>query len=385
MPSYLSLDHQAGSPLSDRVWEAMMPFLVESANAASLHRGGVRAREALGKAREQVAALIGAGAASPEEIVFTSSGTESVNLAILGYARAHRHRGNHLLLGATERRSVFLAAAALVREGFTSTVVPVDGDGRVSPEALLTAARPETLLAAVHWANHETGTIEPVAELAACCAARGLAFFCDASAAVGWMPVDVSQAPVTLLSLSARRFGGPPGAGALYVRRGTEIEPLFYGGEQEGGRRAGTENLPALVGLGAAADEVRETLAERVEHLATLQRRLLDGLRAMVPDLLLNGPEPGPLRSVQNLNVSLPGLDGEALTLLCDMRGLAIASGAACVSRDRRTSHVLAALGLPPERSRSNALFTLGPATTEAETDAACNIVGKAAAKLREE
>jgi len=382
MSSYLSLDHQAGSPLSDGVWEAMMPFLVDPANAASLHREGVRAREALGTARERLAALI--GAASPEEIVFTSSGTESVNLAILGYARANRHRGNHLLLGATERRSVFLAAAALVREGFTSTVVPVDGDGRVSPAALLAAVRPETLLAAVHWANHEIGTIEPVAELAARCAERNLAFFSDASAAVGWMPVDVSRAPVTLLSLSARRFGGPPGAGALYVRRGTEIEPLLYGGEQEGGRRAGTENLPALVGLGAAAAEIAVALPERVEHLAALQLDFLDDLRATVPGLLLNGPEPGPLRSVQNLNASIQGLDGEALALLCDMRGLAIASGAACVSRDRRTSHVLAAIGLPPERSRSNALFTLGPSTTRQEIDAACAIVGKAAAKLRE-
>ncbi|SDU17426.1 cysteine desulfurase [Verrucomicrobium sp. GAS474] len=381
MPPYIFLDHQAGAPLSEGVRAAMLPFLNEPANPASHHRGGVRAREALDLARREVATLI--GAASPEEIVFTASGTESVNLALLGYARANRDKGTHLLLGATEHRAVLRTAAALEREGFTVTLVPVDAAGLLSADTFLAAARAGTILAAVHWANHEIGTIEPIAELASRCAERSIAFFTDAGAAAGSIPIDVAAAPVSLLSLSAHRFGGPQGAGALYRRRGIALEPLLHGGEQEGGLRAGTENLPAIVGMGAAAAEVTAALPSRQETLGRCQRLLLDTLRATIPGLLLNGPEPGPLRNAANLNVGIPGLDGEALVLLCDMRGLALSSGALCVSREERSSHVLAALGLPPERSRSNVLFTLGAGTTGEEIAAACAIVSKAAEKLR--
>jgi len=380
MDAPIFLDHQAGSPLSEGVRAAMLPFLHGAENPASLHRGGVRAREALEKARAQIAALIGA---QPEEIVFTSSGTEAANLALLGYARANRERGDHLLLGATEHRALLRAAEALVREGFETDLAPVDGTGFLSPAAFDAAVQPGTILAAVHWANHEVGTVEPVAALAARCAARGIALFADATAAAGWMPVDVGAAEVSLLSLSPRRFGGPPGAGALYVRRGEQIEPILHGGEQENGLRAGTENLPGIVGMGAAAEEARLGLAERTARLAALQERLWSGLRSALPDIELNGPEPGPGRSVQNLSVGLPGIDGEALVLLADMRGLQIASGAACVRRDRREFHVFEAMGFSAERARRNILFTLGTTTTEQEIDAAISIVTKTAEKLR--
>ncbi|MDE1172047.1 MAG: cysteine desulfurase family protein [Verrucomicrobium sp.] len=379
MPA-INLDHQGGGPLSPAVRAAMAPFLEEAFPSTALHRGGLAARDGLDKARAQVASLIGA---APEEIVFTSGGTESANLAVLGYARANRSKGTHLILAATEHAAVLRCAEALEAEGFTHSFLPVDSEGRVIVAALKEALRPGTILVAVHWANHEVGTLQPVAALAALCRERGIAFFSDAGAAAGWTPVDIRTAPVSLLSLSPYRFGGPKGTGALYVARGTALSPLLLGGSQENGLRAGTENLPAIAGAGAAAEEARGDLSQRIWRTGQLQRRLWDALSAQVPGLELNGPLPGPDRSVQNLNWSARGVEGEAQVLLCDMRGLLLSSGAACVSRDLRVSHVLAAMGLPSRRGLENVMATLGPETTEAEADKAAAIYEAALAKLR--
>ena len=383
MAAPIHFDHQAGAPLSAAAREAMAPFLDGPASPASLHRGGLAARGALAQAREAMAALIGA---RPDEILFTSGGTESVNLALFGHLRAARRAGDrrgHLVVAATEHAAVLRVAERLREEGFSFTLVPVDRTGRVDPQALADAVRPETLLAAVHAVNPEIGTIQPVAELAAWCGERKIAFFSDAAAAVGAVPLDVKAAPVTLLSLNPRLFGGPAGVGVLYRRAGTALEPLLFGGNQEEGLRAGTENVAAIAGAGAAAVEARKNFVPGRDQMARVQRRFWEAVRVQVPDAVLHGPELGPARSVRNLNFSVAGIEGEAQALLCDLRGLLVASGAACVSRDLRVSHVLRAIGLPPDLATANLVATFGPENTEEEADRAATIYGAVIAKLR--
>jgi len=385
MSSPIFFDHQAGSPLPAPVWAAMEPFLNDSANPASLHRGGVRARQALAEARERVARLIGA---TPGEIVFTSGGTESVNLALFGHARANRRsgkRGTHLVVAATEHAAVLRSAERLTEEGFTFSTVPVDGMGRITLEAVAAVVRPETSLVAIHWANHEVGTIAPVAELAAWCRQREIAFFSDASAAAGTVAIDLATVPVSLLALSPHRFGGPKGAGVLYVRRGMALEPLLYGGGQEEGRRAGTENLAAIVGAGVAAELLATERGERVERMGRVQRLLWQRIGEQVEAVSLHGPELGPglERTVDNLNFSAAGIEGEAQALLCDLRGLMVSSGAACVSRDLRISQVLRAMGVSPDLALSNLVATLGPENTEEEAERAAGIYAGVVRKLR--
>ena len=382
MSSPIFFDHQAGTPLPAAVRAAMEPFLNDSANPASLHRGGVRARQALAEARGRVARLIGA---AMEEIVFTSGGTESVNLALFGHARANRRRGTHLVVAATEHAAVLRSVEKLAEEGFTFSTVPVDGAGRITLEAVAAAVRPETSLVAVHWANHEVGTIAPVAELAAWCREREITFFSDASAAAGTVPIDLAAvaAGVSLLALSPHRFGGPKGAGVLYVRRGTALEPILFGGGQEEGRRAGTENLAAIVGAGLAAELLGAEREERVERIGRVQRLLWRRIGERVEGVSLHGAEPGPERTVDNLNFSAAGIEGEAQALLCDLRGLLVSSGAACVSRDLRISHVLRAMGVSPDLALSNLVATLGPENTEEEAERAAGIYAKVVEKLR--
>lgn len=375
-------DHQAATPVLPEVLEAMRPFFNEAfGSPASLHRRGLQARDALAKARAQVAALI--HAESPEEIIFTSGATEAANLAVKGAAYANQRHGKHLVVSAIEHPAVLNSIEFLETQGFTCTRVKVDAEGWVDPEAVRAALTDETILICMHHANHEIGTIEPIREIANVADERGIPLFVDASASGGWLPVDVQALGASLLSLAPHRFYGPKGAGVLYRHRRARLTSLIHGGVQEGGRRAGIENIPAIVGAGAATEIAGRELAQRAEHTRKLQSLLWDGLKPRVPHLKLNGPEPGGKRLSTNLNFSTEFVEGEGLALLCDTQGIAVASGAACVSKALKGSPVLAAIGLEHSLAQANILLSLGRDNTEADIAYFLETFPKLVAKLR--
>jgi cysteine desulfurase len=346
-----------------------------------LHHHGLLARDALATARSQIAAFI--NAASPDEIIFTSDGAESANLAIQGAAAARQRHGNHLVISATEQPAVIASAEFLESRGFACTRVKVDARGAIDPNDVRSALTDQTILIAVHHVNHEIGAIEPVADIGALARERGLAFYVDAEASAGWLPLDVRDWGASLLSFSPHRFYGPKGVGVLYQNQRSPLAPILLGGGQENGRRAGVENVPAIVGAGVAAEIAARELARRQAHCARLQRRLWDGLRAKIPRLKLNGPEPGAGRHPANLNLSAEFIEGEAQLLLCDMQGIAVASGSSCLSRSRQISHVLAAIGLDPALARANLILSLGRDNTEEDVDYVIETFPKIVAKLR--
>jgi cysteine desulfurase len=376
------LDHQAATPVLPEVFEAMTPFFTEAfGNASSLHQHGLRARDALAKARGQIATMI--NAESPEDIIFTSDGTESANLAIKGVAEAGSKRGNHIVVSATEHPSVLGSAAFLETQGFTSTKVRVDADGMVNPEDVEAALTDQTLLVAVHHANHDIGAIQPIRDIAAITARRGIPLYVDAEATAGWLPVDVRAMGADLLSFSPHRFYGPKGVGVLYRSRRVRLNGQLHGGVQEGGRRAGTENIPAIVGAGVAAEIAGRELNSRIAHTARLQQKLCDGLNAKIPHLRLNGPEPGQRRISTNLNLSAEFVEGEGLVLMLDARGIAVASGTSCVSKALKVSHVLSAIGLDHSLGQAAILLTLGKDNTDAEIDYVLETLPQVVSKLR--
>lgn len=379
---HVYLDHQSATPVLPEVLEAMQPFFAEAyGNPSSLHHHGLLARDALATARAQIAAFI--NAASPDEIIFTSDGAESANLAIQGTAAARQRLGNHLVLSATEQPAVIASAEFLESRGFACTRVKVDAKGAIDPNDVRSALTDQTILIAVHHVNHEIGAIEPVAEIGALARERGLAFYVDAEASAGWLPLDVRDWGASLLSFSPHRFYGPKGVGVLYQNQRSPLAPILLGGGQENGRRAGVENVPAIVGAGVAAEIAARELARRRAHCARLQRRLWDGLRAKIPRLKLNGPEPGAVRHPANLNISAEFIEGEAQLLLCDMQGIAVASGSSCLSQSRQISHVLAAIGLDPALARANLILSLGRDNTEEDVDYVIETFPKIVAKLR--
>jgi cysteine desulfurase len=381
MPS-VYLDHQAATPLLPEAFEAMRPFFTEAfGNASSLHQHGLRVRDALAKAREQTAAFI--NAESPEDIIFTSDGTESANLAVKGVAYANQRRGNHIVVSAIEHPSVLASVEFLEKQGFTCTKVKVDSEGFVNPEDVRAALTDKTILVAVHHANHDIGTIEPVRAIGEIVAERGIAFYVDAEASTGWLPIDVRELGATLLSFSPHKFYGPKGVGVLYRNRRARLDGILHGGVQEGGRRAGTENIPAIVGAGAAAEAAARDLSTRTTHVARLQRRLWEGLKAKVPYLKLNGPEPGPHRLGTQLNISAEFVEGEGLLLMLDARGIAVASGTSCVSKSLKVSHVLSAIGLDHALGQAAILLTLGKDNTDAEIDYVLETLPQVVNKLR--
>lgn len=350
------------------VFEAMKPYFCEAfGNPSSLHQEGLRVREALAQARRQIAALI--NAESPEEIFFTSGGTEAANLAVKGVAYANQRRGQHLVVSATEHPAVLNSVEFLEKQGFTCTRVPVNAEGHLDLEALRAAITDRTILIAVHHVNHDIGTVAPVAEVGRVAAERGIAFYVDATASAGWLPIDVQAMGANLLSLAPHRFYGPKGVGVLYRNRRARLVSTQHGGVQESGRRAGTENVPAIVGAGVAAEIARRELPERMAHTARLQKRLWEGLKARVPYLKLNGPEPGPQRISTSLNLSTEFVEGEGQLLRCDIHGIAVASGSSCVSKSLKISHVLAAIGLDHALAQGNLILSLGRENTEEEVD----------------
>jgi cysteine desulfurase len=359
------LDRIAATPLLAEVREAMAPFLGEAfGNPQSLHAAGRRAQEAVEEAREDVAALVGG---KPAEIYFTASGTEANNFALKGLALGQQARGRHVVVSAIEHSSVLNSVKALEKQGFTSTLVPVDGSGRVDPAAVAAALTPDTTLVSMMTANSEVGTIEPIAGIAAVCKPRGILVHTDAVAAAGSIPLDVEALGVDALSLAGDQFYGPKGGAALYVRKGVRILPLIDGGIQEGGRRGGTENVPAIVGLGRAARLAARDMEPRRAALVPLRDRLLNELPRRIGHVLVTGSQTGRLPHQASFCVEF--VEGEAMLLSLDMQGIAASSGSACTSKALKASHVLLAMGLDHATAQGSLVFSLVDATTRDDID----------------
>jgi len=360
------LDHIAATPLRAEAREAMRPFLEESfGNPQSLHAAGREALAAVDAARGDVAALIGASA---PEVHFVSGGTEANNLALKGLALGQQSRGRHVVVSAIEHSSVLNSVKALERLGFGSTLVPVDKDGRVDPGDVAKALTKETVLVSVMTANSEVGTVQPVAEIASVCRARNVLFHTDAVAAAGNIPLDVKALGVDALSLAGDQFYGPKGSGALFVRKGVRILPLLDGGVQEGGRRGGTENVAGIVGLGKAAALAKAEMSARTEALVPLRDRILDGLPAKIGHVVVTGSRAE--RLPHHASFCVEFVEGEAMLLFLDMKGIAASSGSACTSKALKASHVLLAMGLDHATAQGSLVFSLIDGTSAADVDA---------------
>jgi len=358
-------DHIAATPVHPDVMAAMQPFFGEKfGNPQSLHTDGQTALAGLDGAREKVAALLGA---KPEEILLTSSGSESNNFAVKGIAVANQARGRHLVVSAVEHPSVLNPAKSLEKHGFRTTVVPVDRYGRVDPADVEKALTPETILVSVMMANSEVGTIEPVGEIARLCRARNVLVHTDAVAAAGSIPIDVKELDVDALSLAANQFYGPRGAAAVYVRKGVRVLPLIEGGLQEGGRRAGSEDVPAIVGLGRAAALAVERLEARRAEALPLRDRLIAELPRRVERVVLTGHPTE--RLPHHASFCVEFIEGEAMLLHLDMKGISVSSGSACTSKSLKVSHVLLAMGLDHALAQGSVVFSLVEGTPAEDVD----------------
>jgi len=373
-------DNIAATHLLPEVREAMLPYLEEFfANPSSLHDWGDAPREAIEIARSQVAQLIGA---NTEEIIFTGSGTESNNLAVKGLAPAQPAKGKHVVVSAIEHFSVLHSARTLEKSGFELTVVPVDEYGMVDPDKVRRSIRKDTVLVSIMHANGEIGTIEPIQEIAKITRERNIPFHTDAIATAGTLPLNVKELGVDALSLAGNQFYGPKGSGALWIRKGVRIMPLLDGGIQEGGRRAGTENVPAIVGLGKAAELAKRDITPRMKHLIPLRDRLLAELPERIGHVVVTG----------HLQNRLPGhasfcvefIEGEAMLMLLNSKGIAVSSGSACTSRALKASHVLIAMGLSHEIAQGSVLFTLGRDNTPEDMDYVLEMMPPVVDKLRQ-
>ena len=379
MKNRIYLDHAATTAVSKAVLDAMLPFFTECpGNASAVYATGREARKAVEEARKQAASAIGA---EPREILFTGGGSESDNQAVKGTAFALREKGKHIITTAVEHPAVLNTCRWLEKQGFEVTYLMPDREGRIDPEHVRQAVRKDTVLISVMAANNEIGTLEPVAEIGQIAREKGIVFHIDAVQVVGAMPVDVNAWNADLLSLSAHKFNGPKGVGALYVRRGMRIDSLIHGGEQERGLRAGTENTAGIVGLGKAIEIAAATLEENAEKTRRLRDRLTEGILSSVPDAFLNGPKEG--RLPNNCSVRFDRIDGEALLLRLDLAGIAGSAGSACTAGSQKISHVLKAVGLNDEEAKSSLRLTVGPENTEQEIDEAVAAVKDIVADLR--
>jgi cysteine desulfurase len=364
------MDHNATTPLREEVLEAMLPYLREEfGNPSSLHSFGTRTRKAVEAAREKVAAAL---EAQPSEIVFTGCGTESDNQAIKGVAFANRSGGDHIITSRVEHKAVLQTCQYLEGQGFRVTYLPVDQYGMVNPDDVAQVITDRTLLVSVMFANNEVGTVQPITEIAQVCHERGVYFHTDAVQVVGKLPVDVDKLGIDLLSISAHKFYGPKGVGALYVRRGVKrksvkIDPLLHGGHQEWGLRAATENVAGIVGLGKAVELRLGEMEAEAERLTALRERLYEGLAARIDHIYLNGHPTERLPGT--LNVSFEYVEGEAIILGLDLAGVAVSSGSACTSGSPNPSHVLLAMGIDPVVAQSSIRFSLGQDNTDADVD----------------
>ena len=373
------LDHIATTPLHPLALEAMLPFLKENfGNPQSSYSAGQEAAAALEEARDQVAQLINA---NPSEIFFTASGSESNNFALKGLALAHQTRGTNIVISAIEHQSVLHSAQSLEKLGFSVTLVGVDKYGMVDPAEVEKAISKETVLASIMLANSEVGTIEPVKEIAEVCRSRDVLFHTDAVAAVGNIRVDVKELGVDALSLAANEFYGPKGAAALFIKKGTRIIPFIDGGVQEGGRRAGTENVAGIVGLGKAAEIARSEMGSRMEKIKPLRDRLLQLLPQKVDHVLLTGhPEK---RLPHHASFCIEFIEGEAMLLNLDLKGIAASSGSACTSKALKASHVLLAMGLDHATAQGSLVFSLIEGITAEDIDYLLEVLPPIVERLR--
>jgi cysteine desulfurase len=371
------MDANATTPLVPEVLDAMRPYFMEHfGNASSIHQQGQQARAAVEHARESVAALLNC---RPAEIVFTSGGTESDNLALFGLVQP----GDHLITSSIEHHAILHTAEKLRDRGAEVTFLPVSSEGIVDPQDVRRAIQPNTKLISIMMANNETGAIQPVSEIGRIAADADIYFHTDAVQAAGKLPIDVQTLRCDLLSISGHKMHAPQGTGILYVRRGTKLEPLFFGGAHERQRRAGTENLPGIVGLGKAAELARTALIDgTMDRIATLRDRLEQGILGAIEETGVNG---GSVARVANTtNIYFDNLEGEALVIALDLKGLSTSGGSACASGATEPSHVLTAMGLSTPRARASLRFSLTKQTTEDDIDFALGIIPTAATRLRE-
>jgi cysteine desulfurase len=374
------VDNAATTPVLPEVREAMIPYLGEAfGNPSCLHEWGDTAREGLETARDQVAELIGANA---EEIIFTGSGTESNNFAIKGLALAQQKKGKHILVSAIEHFSVLNSAQTLEKWGFEFSTVPVDKCGVVNPEDVQKALRPDTILVSIMHANGEVGTIEPIAEIARITREQGVVFHTDAIATAGTIPVAVKELGVDALSLAGNQFYGPKGVGALWIKKGVRILPLLDGGVQEGGRRAGTENMPAIVGLGKAAELAAINMKTRIEQVTRLRDRLLNELPKKIERVVITGHPQN--RIPGNASFCIEFIEGEAMLMLLNSQGVAVTSGSACTSRALKASHVLISMGLKHEIAQGSLLFGLGINNQSEDVDYILEVLPPIVDRLRQ-
>lgn len=373
------LDNAATTALSPRVLEAMLPYFTQHyGNPSSVHAFGREAKQGLDKARDQVAKALHC---EPSEVIFTGCGTESDNTVLLGVAQRYGNKGKHIITTNVEHHAILHTCEYLEKQGYSVTYLPVDQDGLVTAEQVAAAIRPDTILVSIMFANNEVGTIMPIQEIGAVCKEKGVLFHTDAVQAVGHIPVDVQAMHIDMLSLSAHKFHGPKGVGALYCRKGIRLPSYIMGGAQEKGRRAGTENVAGIVGLGAAIQLATEQLEENRAKMTALRDRLMTGIQARISEVKLNGHPTN--RLPNNVNFSFKYIEGESILLMLDMNGIAASSGSACTSGSLDPSHVLLALGLPHEIAHGSVRLTLGDETTEEDIDYTIDVLEKTVARLR--
>jgi cysteine desulfurase len=373
------LDYNSTTPIDPAVRDVMNRIMADNyGNPSSVHRIGQKAKAALEDARERMAKLIGAQAA---EIYFTSGGTESDNMAIKGAAWARRHKGKHLITSAVEHHAVLSTMQYLEREGFDVTYLGCDHHGVVSVDELRRALRPDTTVVSIMAANNETGEIQPIREMADICREAGVIFHTDAVQAVGKMPIDINNLGIDMLSLSAHKLYGPKGIGALYIRRGTMMTPVIHGGAHEKRKRAGTENLPAIVGMATALEIACEKMESEHQRLSELSRYFVDKITAQIDDVFLNGSRDNRIPSTVNL--SFKGVEGEAILLSLDLKGVAASSGSACSSGSLESSHVLKAMGIDPVLAQGSIRFSMGRPTTREDLDYTISVLPEIIERLR--
>ena len=373
------LDNAATTALSPKVLEKMMPYLTDTyGNASSPHSFGQVARIGVEYAREQVARAINA---DPSEIVFTGCGTESDNTVLFGVAERYAKKGDHIITTNVEHHAILHSCAALEKKGIKVTYLPVDKDGLVTPEQVRDAITDKTILVSVMFANNEVGTIMPIPEIAAVCHEKGVLFHTDAVQAAGHIPIDVKAMGIDMLSISGHKFHGPKGVGVLYERKGIRLPSYIIGGEQEKGRRAGTENVAGIVGLGEALELAVTNMSETSARMTRMRDRLIEGIEATIPEVKLNGHRTK--RLPNNVNFSIKYIEGESILLMLDMAGIAASSGSACTSGSLDPSHVLLALGLTHEVAHGSVRMTLGDDTTDEDIDYVLETLPKVAHRLR--
>ena len=374
------MDNGAGMPLDEMVFESMKPYFMEAyGNPSSSHSFGNFAKSAIEVSRENVAKLVGAD--KPREIIFSSGGTESNNLAIKGISYRNKAKGNHIITTAVEHMSVVNICKYLQKQGFEVTFIPVDKEGIVDLKKLNEAIIDKTILISVIYANGEIGTIQPISEIGKLAQENNIIFHVDAVAAVGKVPINVKEENIDLLSLSSNDMYGPKGVGALYIKKGTKIMPIIQGGGQENGLRSGTENIPGIVGMGKAAELAQKKMAPESKRVTAMRDRLIKGVLDKIPDSFLNGHPTKRLPNNANLRFSY--IEGESLILGLDMHGIQVSSGSACTSKTLQPSHVLTAIGLPHEEAHGSLVFTMGKQNIQEDVDYVLEILPDVVKRLR--